>query len=140
MTLGVLYSRIFMHIMEIWSRRHKIYPPVHPGRLYLKMIRRFQSFTGYLSIICHDMKAVLPVLAEACGVYIGLPFSNRVIDTKTMAMNHLSDVRDYSLEALSDELGIDSLPAQGMESRCRKTWKPYLPHQASLSDYNSHGT
>ena len=96
------------------------------------LISRFRTFTGYLPIVGHEIEEeTIPVLEEAYGMLLGIPFSNRVIDTQVMAMNHMPWARDYSLEALAEKLGIEVHSDTEAENRCRKTWKLYCRMERS---------
>ena len=101
-----------------------------------KLLRRFHTFAGYLPIVGHDIEfRLIPALAESYGVLLGIPFSNRVIDTKVMAKNHLPGKHRYTLDALADSLGIEVHADSGLEGSCRKTWKLYCRMERSeLSD------
>ena len=97
-----------------------------------ELLQRFHRFAGYLPLVGHDMEEqMIPVLAESYGVLLGVPFSNRVIDTKVMAVNHLPGMREYTLDWLADRLGIEVHCDSELESRCRKTWKLYCRMERS---------
>ena len=94
---------------------------------YREAISAFQKFIGYLPVVGHGItKDVLPVLEEAYGVQLGLPFSNQIIDTRQMAANHLPWVENASLKNLADELGIKISCDMKEEEYCRTTWKLYI--------------
>ena len=65
------------------------------------------------------------LLSEAYGVLLGKPFSNRTIDTETMAQNHLPDLEGSSLNEIDEELVLYSGDADGAERYCRMTWALY---------------
>ncbi len=91
-----------------------------------ELLRRFQTFTGYLPIVGHDIeKKVVPALEDAYGVLLGMPFSNRVIDTLPMAWNHLPDAKYFTLKALARKLNIRTASESEEEENCRKTWELY---------------
>ena len=95
-------------------------------------IAAFQKFTGYLPIVSHDIsETVLPLLEEAYGVQLGMPFSNQVIDTLRMAANHMPWVRIASLDNLAEKLGIEVQCDTREEERCRLTWKLYIRMERS---------
>ena len=97
-----------------------------------KLLHRFHMFAGYLPLVGHDIEeSIIPVLSESYGVLLGIPFSNRVIDTKLMARNHLPGELRYTLDALADTLGIEAHADTELESRCRKTWKLYCRMERS---------
>lgn len=97
-----------------------------------KLTDGFRIFAGYLPIVGHDIEERdIPVLAESYGVLLGIPFSNRVIDTKVMAENHLPGKHDYSLDALTDSLGIEVHADGKQERRCRKIWELYRRMECS---------
>ena len=99
---------------------------------YREAIAAFQKFTGYLPIVSHDISEdILPQLEEAYGVQLGIPFSNRVIDTCQMAANHMPWVKDRSLDHLAEELGIKVLCDTREEERCRMIWKLYIRMERS---------
>ena len=97
-----------------------------------KLTDSFRIFAGYLPIVGHDIEdRDIPVLEESYGVLLGIPFSNRVIDTKIMAENHLPGKYDYSLDALTDALGIEVHADGEQERRCRKIWELYRRMECS---------
>ena len=97
-----------------------------------KLLHRFHMFSGYLPLVGHDIGGrVIPVLAESYGVLLRIPFSNRVIDTKVMALNHLPGRHNYTLDALSEHLGIAVKTDSELETICRKTWKLYCRMERS---------
>ena len=99
---------------------------------YREAIAAFHEFTGYLPIVSHDISGdLLPQLEEAYGVQLGIPFSNRVIDTAQMAANHMPWVKDASLDHLAGELGIEVQCDTREEERCRMIWKLYIRMERS---------
>lgn len=91
-----------------------------------RLLHRFQVFAGYLPLVGHDAdEEMLPVLSESYGVLLGVPFSNRMIDTKVMAENHFPGEGGYSLGELAEALGIEVHAGSELESRCRETWRLY---------------
>ena len=99
---------------------------------FREAITAFRQFVGYLPIVSHDIQhEILPDLEEAYGVLLGEPFSNRVIDTKQMAANHLPQIRDLSLENLARALGIEVRCDTEEETRCRIIWKLYVRMERS---------
>ena len=97
-----------------------------------KLLHRFHMFAGYLPLVGHAIEeSIIPALSASYGVLLGIPFSNRVIDTKLMAMNHLPGELRYTLDALADTLGIEAHADTELESRCRKTWKLYCRMERS---------
>lgn len=97
-----------------------------------KLLHRFHMFAGYLPLVGHAIEeSIIPALSESYGVLLGIPFSNRVIDTKLMARNHLPGELRYTLDALADTLGIEAHADTELESRCRKTWKLYCRMERS---------
>ena len=99
---------------------------------YREAIAAFQKFVGYLPIVSHDItEDILPQLEEAYGVELGMPFSNHVIDTLQMAVNHMPWVRNTSLDGLAEELGIEVHCDTREEQRCRMIWKLYCRMERS---------
>ena len=93
---------------------------------YAECIAAFQQFCGQLPIVGHGIgKKVLAMVEEACVVELGMPFSNQVIDTRKMALNHLPKARDTSLDGLAEQLGIDLSCETQEETRCRMVWELY---------------
>lgn len=89
-------------------------------------LAKFQRFAGYLPIVCHDLDIhKREALEEAYGVLLGIPFSNRVIDTVQMAENHIPGEDNYDLSYLADELEIDVRDGSGLERECRIIWQLY---------------
>ena len=99
---------------------------------YREAMAAFRKFVGYLPLVGHEItEDKLPVLAEAYGVQLGLPFSNHVIDTCQMAANHLPLVKNTSLGSLAEILGIEVSGDTREEVRCRLTWKLYCRMERS---------
>ena len=97
-----------------------------------KLISGFHMFAGYLPLVGHDIeKEIIPALKDSYGVLLGIPFSNRVIDTKVMAVNHLPIADHYGLDNLADILGIEVYSDSYLECSCRKTWKLYCRMERS---------
>ena len=89
-------------------------------------LERLWKFVGYLPIVCHDLdQPKRRALEEAYGVLLGIPFSNRVIDTILMARNHMAYKDTYDLHSLADELEIVADDCQGLEKECRLIWQLY---------------
>ena len=93
---------------------------------YCREVEEFAEFIGSLPIVVHDIEG-LPEkgLEEAWGLVLGKAFSNRIIDTKVMAKNHLFRQQDLSLDALADELDLEEGNLPQDEKRCRQTWELY---------------
>ena len=99
---------------------------------FREAIAAFRDFVGYLPVVSHDItEEILPKLEEAYGVQLGIPFSNHVIDTLQMAVNHMPWVRDMSLDHLAEELGIEVHCDTREEERCRIIWKLYIRMERS---------
>ena len=99
---------------------------------YREAIAAFHRFVGYLPLVSHDiLEDILPQLEEAYGVQLGIPFSNRVIDTRQMAANHMPWVKNASLDHLAEELGIEVRCDTREEERCRMIWKLYIRMERS---------
>ena len=95
-------------------------------------LERFWRFAGYLPIVCHDLDVQKQrALEEGYGVLLGIPFSNRVIDTIRMAENHIPYEDNYDLSCLADELGIDVDDCHGLERECRIIWQLYCRMERS---------
>ena len=89
-------------------------------------LESFREFAGYLPIVCHDLDVQKrKALEEGYGVFLGIPFSNRVIDTIKMAENHIPYGNSYDLGNLARKLGIDVDDCQGLERECRIIWQLY---------------
>ena len=89
-------------------------------------LERFRKFAGYLPIVCHDFDTKKRrALEESYGILLGLPFSNRVIDTLKMAENHLPNAERYQYRYLADMLGIKTDDCHGLERECRIVWQLY---------------
>ena len=95
-------------------------------------LERFWRFAGYLPIVCHNFDVQKRrALEEGYGVLLGIPFSNRVIDTIKMAENHIPYVDSYDLSYLVNELGIDFDDCRGLEKECRISWQLYCRMERS---------
>lgn len=87
-------------------------------------LRRFREFTGYLPFVCHDFDGRnRKVLEERYGLLLGIPFSNRVIDTRKMMENHMPHEAGYDVGELAERLGICVSDCLGMERECRIVWR-----------------
>lgn len=72
-----------------------------------ELAEAFSQFAGYLPVVGHGIEGgTEKAIADLYGICLGIPFSNRVIDTRAMAQEHLPDLEDYSLDALDGELGL----------------------------------
>ena len=95
-------------------------------------LERFRKFAGYLPFVCHNFDAQeRRALEESYGVLLGIPFSNRVIDTLKMAENHIQYQDSYDLSSLADELGINVDDCHGLERECRIIWQLYCRMERS---------
>ena len=95
-------------------------------------LERFRRFAGYLPVVCHDLDVQKRrALEEGYGVLLGIPFSNRVIDTLKMAENHIPYEDSYDLGYLADKLGIDADDCRGLEKECRMIWRLYCRMERS---------
>ena len=102
---------------------------------YQEMIRSLEHFVGKLPLVGHGInKEVRRCLEDAYGVILGKTFTNQVIDTRIMAKNHISWARDYTLEKLAQELGIEAEGGNENEIRCRKIWQLYCRMEKSELD------
>ncbi len=91
-----------------------------------KLVQGLQRFTGYLPIVLHDDSGKKKeALENSWGIYCGKPFSNLVVNIFEMAENHLYQLKDYSLESISDWLGIGAFCDNLQENRCRMIWCIY---------------
>ena len=79
----------------------------------LEEVHRLQARISELTAIRDDL------------IYAGRPFSNQVIEICEMARNHIPEVRFFSLESITDRLGIDVEGDTPAEIRCRQIWKCY---------------
>ena len=106
--------------------------PRNDKTAYYEAIDAFHEFIGFLPLVSHDVREeILPELEEAYGVQLGMPFSNQVIDTRQMAVNHLPWMKDTSLDHLAKELGIEVHADTREEERCRIIWKLYCRMERS---------
>ena len=93
---------------------------------YEKLIRGVWHITGYLPVVLCDYSGKQQeALENGWGVYVGRPFSNQVIEICKMAENHLPELSEYSLETVTDRLGIKEEGDSKRETRCRQIWKIY---------------
>ena len=91
-----------------------------------QMIDGSEQFVGFLPLVGYQINGEKEnLLSEAYGVLLGKPFSNRTIDTETMAQNHLPDLEGSSLNEIDEELVLYSGDADGAERYCRMTWALY---------------
>ena len=93
---------------------------------YEKLISRLWHMIGYLPVVLCDYSGKQQeALENGWGVYVGRPFSNQVIEICEMAENHLPELYKYSLETVTDRLGIKEEGDSKGETRCRQIWKIY---------------
>ena len=91
-----------------------------------KLIRNLREAVGYLPVVlCDGSGRQQEALENGWGIYAGRPFSNQVIEICEMARNHIPEVRIFSLESITDRLGIDVEGDTPAEIRCRQIWKSY---------------
>ncbi|MBQ8306443.1 MAG: hypothetical protein IJX90_09555 [Blautia sp.] len=91
-----------------------------------EMVEAFRKFAGLLPLVGHGIAGLQgQVLAEAYGLLLGRPFSNRVIDTLRMAGVHLPGMRAFPISRLTKLLGLEEKGDSAAEIRCRQTWELY---------------
>lgn len=110
-------------------------------RDYEEFISGLDHFIGHLPVVGHDLlEEKAAVLQEAYGMVLGKTFSNHIIDTRKMALNHLPNAGDYSLAGLADQLGIEIHCQDPGEERCRIIWQLYRRMERSeLEKKRQHG-
>ena len=97
-----------------------------PDEEYTSEIRELQEFMGQLPLVIHGYtETIREAIEESWGLALGKPFSNRVIDTKVMADNHLRKISYGSLSFIAQRLGIRVEAEDLYEIRCRQTWELY---------------
>ena len=93
---------------------------------YEKLIRNLWEAVGYLPVVLYDGSGrQQEALENGWGIYAGRPFSNQVIEICEMARNHIPEVRELTLEHVTERLGIDVEGETPAEIRCRQIWKIY---------------
>ena len=93
---------------------------------YEKLIRDLWEAVGYLPVVlCDGSGRQQEALENGWGIYAGRPFSNQVIEICEMARNHIPEVRELTLEHVTERLGIDVEGETPAEIRCRQIWKIY---------------
>ena len=93
---------------------------------YREFIGSFYDFAGHLPLVGHDFREdVIPLLEDAYGVQLGIPFSNTIIDTMQMVENHFPRVTDLTLDGLCRRLEIAASGDTDEERRARAVWKLY---------------
>ncbi len=112
----------------------------HTPEEYREMIRAFWEFAGYLPLVSHNFSGNgLETLEEDYGVLLGIPFSNRIIDTYQMARNHIGYLDNYGLEDLTAFLGIEAAGTSEEEIACRGIWQLYCRMERSELDRRNVG-
>ena len=96
------------------------------------MLMKFRDFSGYLPLVSHNISGSrLRILEDNYGLLLGMPFSNRIIDTEIMAENHMPVEDSYELSDLANQLGIEFYDIGGLEWKCRATWELYCRMERS---------
>ena len=91
-----------------------------------RLIMDFEEFAGFLPLVGYQFEGEQEkLLSEAYGVFLGKPFSNRIIEIGKMVQNHLPDLYGSSLDEINEELDLYSSDADRAERYCRMTWALY---------------
>ena len=91
-----------------------------------RLIMDFEEFAGFLPLVGYRFEGEQEkLLSEAYGVFLGKPFSNRIIEIGKMVQNHLPDLYGSSLDEINEELDLYSSDADRAERYCRMTWALY---------------
>ena len=70
-----------------------------------RLIMDFEEFAGFLPLVGYRFEGEQEkLLSEAYGVFLGKPFSNRIIEIGKMVQNHLPDLYGSSLDEINEEL------------------------------------
>ncbi len=85
------------------------------------LIERFYEFAGFLPLVSHewDLEA-LDELKERYGVLFGKPFSNFVVDTEEMAVQHYRYLNDTDIDSVLEQVEIKKHKYAGDLPSCRK--------------------
>ena len=91
-----------------------------------RLIMDFEEFAGFLPLVGYQFEGEQEkLLSEAYGVFLGKPFSNRIIEIGKMVQNHLPDLYGSSLDEINEELDLYSSDADRVERYCRMIWALY---------------
>ena len=91
-----------------------------------RLIMDFEEFAGFLPLVGYRFEGEQEkLLSEAYGVFLGKPFSNRIIEIGKMVQNHLPDLYGSSLDEINEKLDLYSSDADRAERYCRMTWALY---------------
>ena len=91
-----------------------------------RLIMDFEEFAGFLPLVGYQFEGEQEkLLSEAYGVFLGKPFSNRIIEIGKMVQNHLPDLYGSSLDEINEELDLYSSDADRAERYCRMIWALY---------------
>jgi CRISPR-associated protein Cas2 len=86
---------------------------------------RFIDFVGHLPVISHNANSDCSFLRYAC-FKCGLPlFSNRCIDTLSLAKRIMRDAKDYELPALAAYFGEETRESHRSVNNCQMTYHLY---------------
>jgi len=95
------------------------------GRELADVLGEFLAFAGELPVVSHNADFDYGFLRTACE-RCGLPlFSNRSIDTLTLAKRVVSDAKNYKLETLLTHLGIEVVGVHRSREDCFSTKQLY---------------
>jgi CRISPR-associated protein Cas2 len=86
---------------------------------------RFVDFVGNLPIVSHNADFDCAFLRYACAECALPLFSNRCIDTLSLAKRVVSDVKDYKLPTLAAYFGIDTADRHRSADDCQTTYRLY---------------
>ena len=86
---------------------------------------RFIDFVGNLPIVSHNADFDCAFLRHACAKCALPLFSNRCIDTLSLAKRLVNDVKDYKLPILAEHFGIDSANRHRSVDDCQTTYCLY---------------
>jgi CRISPR-associated protein Cas2 len=95
------------------------------GEVLQTLFPRFIDFTGSLPIVSHNADSDCSFLRYACAKCALPLFSNRCIDTQSLAKRVVHDAKDYTLSALAAYFGMEIETQRHVMDDCQATYHLY---------------
>jgi hypothetical protein len=85
------------------------------------LVGQFYDFAGFLPLVSHEWNPrALDELKGQYGVLLGKPFSNFLVDTEEMAVQHYRYLNDTDIDSVLEQVKIRSSKYAGDLPSCRK--------------------
>ncbi len=85
------------------------------------LVEQFYKFAGFLPLVSHEWNyEALDALKERYGVLLGKPFSNFIVDTEEMAVQHYRYLNNTDIDSVLEQVEIKKNKYAGDLPSCRK--------------------